>query len=287
LLYSWLCKQYHAFSIVRIDPASKFYQWLFWKVFLLQKLDTFAWKQETQKKRRVEASISRLEKIINTKILGDELDPIQWECPTEDDGQSIGSITLDNNRARKIVANIEEVVELCLSDSNQKDQLLFAIRKFNAATLIMRQKCDFTDEDIMQFQTNIDDSFQVWVRLYSYAGCTNYIHLMSSGHIAEYMFCWRNLHCFSQQGWEHFSSLLKVFFFRRTAHGGHIGWSKAKETHNIAKNKLRPIGLWLQRRMLWLCGIGDSHFLSSKVIPLAVNCNEDLDNNNRDDIHEE
>jgi hypothetical protein len=49
------------------------------------------------KKRRIEAFISRLEKIINTKILGDDLDPLQWECPTEDDGKSIGSITLDNN----------------------------------------------------------------------------------------------------------------------------------------------------------------------------------------------
>jgi hypothetical protein len=51
------------------------------------------------KKRRIEAFISRLKKIINTKILGDEMDSLQWECPTEDDGKSIGSITLDNNRA--------------------------------------------------------------------------------------------------------------------------------------------------------------------------------------------
>ncbi len=40
-----------------------------------------------------------------------------------------------------------------------------------------------------------------------------YIHMLSSGHIAEYLFCWCNLHRFSQQGWEHFNSLLKVFSF--------------------------------------------------------------------------
>jgi len=151
----------------------------------------------------------------------------------------------------------------------------------------MRQKSDFSDDDILQFQANIDDFFQVWVRLYSYAGCTNYIHLMSSGHLAEYMFHWCNLHRFSQQGWEHFNSLLKVFFFRWTAHGGHIGWSKAKETHVVAKNKLRPIGLWLQRRMLWLCCIGDSHFLSSKACKSTTNYNADLDEIDGDDIHEE
>jgi hypothetical protein len=82
------------------------------------------------------------------------------------------------------VANAEELIDLCAPESDRKEQLLFAIRKFNAATGIMRQKSDFSDEQIQLFQANIDDFFQVWVRLYSYAGCTNYIHLLSSGHIA-------------------------------------------------------------------------------------------------------
>jgi hypothetical protein len=235
------------------------------------------------KKNRVQAYIKQLEKIINTKILGDEFDPMQWQCPTEDDG-TIGSLTLDNNRARQIVANIEELVELSVCNNTRKEQLLFAIRKFNAATTVMRQKSDYTDDQIIQFQHNIDDFFQLWVQLYSYSGCTNYIHLLSSGHIAEYMFRWRNLHRFSQQGWEHFNSLLKVFFFRRTAHGGHIGWSKANELVNATKNKLRPIGLWLQRRLLWICGIGDSYF-NNKVASNNTYVTNDEDSIS-DDIHD-
>jgi hypothetical protein len=243
--------------------------------------------ESNSKKKRVEAFIASLEKIINTKILGDELDPLQWECPTEEDGKSIGSITLDNNRARKIVANAEELIELCVPDTDRKESLLFALRKFNAATALMRKKSDFTDDDILQFQANIDDFFQVWVRLYSYAGCTNYIHLLSSGHIAEYMFRWRNLHRFSQQGWEHFNSLLKVFFFRRTAHGGHVGWSKANELVKVTKNKLRPIGLWLQRRMLWLCGIGDAYFLNKCAKSLTEIHEEFADDIDGYDIHDD
>jgi hypothetical protein len=123
--------------------------------------------------------------------------------------------------------------------------------------------------------------------LYSYAGCTNYIHLLSSGHIAEYMFRWRNLHRFSQQGWEHFNSLLKVFFFRQTAHGGHIGWSKAKEASVITKNKLRPIGLWLQRRMMWLCGIGNKLFSSKDGLASSTSgVNDDLEIKNDSDVHD-
>jgi hypothetical protein len=38
------------------------------------------------------------------------------------------------------VANAEELIDLCVPESDQKEQLLFAICKFNAATGIMRQK---------------------------------------------------------------------------------------------------------------------------------------------------
>jgi hypothetical protein len=142
--------------------------------------------------------------------------------------------------------------------------------------LLCVKKKDFTDDEIHQFQVNIDDFFQVWVRLYSYAGCTNYIHLLSSG---QYMFRWQNLHRISQQGWEHFNSLLKVFFFRRTAHGGHGGWSKTRDLATITENKLRPIGLWLQRQMLWICGIGDSYFTNS-------NAPADISNENGNDDYD-
>jgi hypothetical protein len=101
------------------------------------------------------------------------------------------------------------------------------------------------------------------------------------------MFRWQNLHRFSQQGWEHFNSLLKVFFFRRTAHGGHVGWSKAKEAAVITKNKLRPIGLWLQHRMMWLCGIGDKLFSCKGQPPsLTSGDNDDLEINNDVDVHD-
>jgi hypothetical protein len=68
------------------------------------------------------------------------------------------------------VPNAEEVIDVCVPEPDQKEQLLFAICKFNAATAIMRQKSDFADDQIHLFQANIDDFFQVWVRLYSYAG---------------------------------------------------------------------------------------------------------------------
>ncbi len=102
-------------------------------------------------------------------------------------------------------------MDISFISDERKQQFLFVIRKFIAASVIMRQKEECTDAQIINFQNNIDDFFQVWVKLFSQSGCTNYIHFLASGHISEYMFRWRNLHRFSQQGWENFNSLLKVF----------------------------------------------------------------------------
>jgi len=63
--------------------------------------------------------------------------------------------------------------------------------------------------------------------------------MIGSGHVAEYLFKWKNLYRFSQQGWEAMNSLIKTYFFRRISHGGGVrGMSK--------KMRLIPIARWLQ-----------------------------------------
>jgi len=63
-----------------------------------------------------------------------------------------------------------------------------------------------------------------------------------------YLVGWKNLYRHSQQGWEAFNSLLKTFFFRRTGRGGATNQGRGR------KSRLLPIGRWLQRRIIWLCG---------------------------------
>jgi hypothetical protein len=45
----------------------------------------------------------------------------------------------------------------------------------------MRSKEEYSDKDIIHFQSNVDDFFEVWVALFSSARCTNYIHFLASG----------------------------------------------------------------------------------------------------------
>ena len=83
-------------------------------------------------------------------------------------------------------------------------------------------------------------------------GGSDKLHMNGSGHIAEYFCKWKNLYCFSQQGWEAMNSLTKTFFFRRTSHGGGVkGVSK--------KSRLIPIARWLQRRLIFLCRVHEDN----------------------------
>jgi hypothetical protein len=63
--------------------------------------------------------------------------------------------------------------------------------------------------------------------------------MLSSGHLAEYMFKWRSLYQFLQQGFEKFNHVFSTFYFRRTKNGG-------CRQRDAAKSKLLAIGRWLQ-----------------------------------------
>ena len=117
--------------------------------------------------------------------------------------------------------------------------------------ILLRKRDDFSNAEIASYQNHADKFFQAWVRLWQIEGITNYIHMIGSGHIADYLYKWKNLYRYSQQGWEAMNSLIKTFFFRRTSHGGGV-------RGNSKKSRLIPIARWLQRRLVFLCGVSEA-----------------------------
>ena len=118
------------------------------------------------------------------------------------------------------------------------------IGHYRSLFTLLRKKDDFSDDDINKFQTIADYFYNDWIELYGADGVTNYIHMIGSGHVADFLKCYRNLYIHSQQGWEHFNSFLKVYFFRRTTRGG----------GNCGGSKIKPLARWLGRRMVWMSG---------------------------------
>ncbi len=168
----------------------------------------------------------------------------------------MGTLSMDNNRTRLVMNSIELIVEESFANSDpNKHLLLTCFPRYREAIVILRKSTDVSDEEIATFQEHIDAWFRYWVTVYGKEGCANYTHMLSSSHVMRYMQEWRCLHRFSQQGWEALNALIKAYFFRRTNRGG---LSKNSEK----KSKLLGIARWLQRRIMWYSGHGDSLFIN-------------------------
>jgi len=202
----------------------------------------------TAKGNRFDSFFSAANDIVNTNVIGTEFNPGQWDCPKDKAKNEVGIICLDNNRTRKVVESFDLFVDLCIVNENEKQQWKESINHYRKAMKLLRKKTNLTVSELEAFQSHVDHFFVLWVNLTGHEGVTNYIHMLASGHISEYLIYWGNLYDHSQQGWEAFNSLIKTFFFRRTGRGG------AGNKGRGSKSRLRPIARWLSRRVIWMCG---------------------------------
>jgi hypothetical protein len=146
---------------------------------------------------------------------------------------------------RKVIANFDVLIKFCVPKEDRPDWTE-ALSLYQSSILSMRKRNDFTDAEVHEFQWSVNQFAQVWVRINKRKeGITNYIHLMISGHLSDYLFKWRNLYVHSQQGWEALNLAVKKFFFCRTNRGG--GWG--------SRNRLLPVAHWLARRLVWSSGV--------------------------------
>jgi hypothetical protein len=97
------------------------------------------------------------------------------------------------------------------------------MEKYRLAMKILHKQSEYTDDDLNRFQDLIDYFFKNYVRETGVQGITNYLHMLGSGHIKNYMEVHRNLYKFLQQGWEPLNSKYKKVFFGHTQRGGHYG----------------------------------------------------------------
>ena len=203
---------------------------------------------ERHEGKRIKLFLETVERILNVEVFGTPRNPAHWRVPFDIKKKEIGTLTMANGRTRSIMLNLGALIDLCIIDEEDLRKWKHCIPLINRALKKLRQKEDFSDEQILSFQKDVDDFFQVWIDLHGGPGLTNYIHMLSAGHISQYLFRWRNLFRHSQQGWEALNALLKTFYYRRTQRGGAVNQGKGDQS------KLMSVGRWLQRRLLWICG---------------------------------
>lgn len=197
--------------------------------------------------------IEVISQIMNEEILGSVDNRAQWKLPTEavrGESLKIGTINIENYRGRKIMENFSSLVDHCIVDVVKRQKWRYAVSNYNSAMIILRQRHNYSHDDIQRFQLMIDRAYLVLRSMYKRDVATNYFHMLSSRHIAWFMETVGPLNNYSNQGFEALNRLMKRYLNTRTNKGG--GRSKCK-------SKLRPIANLFLRRLIWSFDIHKSY----------------------------
>lgn len=188
--------------------------------------------------------VAAVEQVVRAEIVATTERDGHWKFPLAE-GKTpleIGKVSFTKGKARKFAENVDLLLDICYPGDNQlRDSLKGAIGSYREAIAVLRKKSAYTDDEIEQFQTNIDKWYCVWVETYGRSGCTNYIHMLSTGHIREEMRRLKCLYWYSQEGLEAVNALIKSYFFRRTSQGGGKGDGVHNRMLSIAKLVLRKM----------------------------------------------
>jgi hypothetical protein len=209
------------------------------------------WDERDQDNYARDKMLVDVVKVVNTRILGKPKRPANWRIITTMDSENrtmLGDQSMPNRHVRKFIEQIDVITEVVILDEERRQSWNQVIGLWSNLMTQARQKEDFSDEDINRFEDMCDEFYESWIALNGQKGITNYFHMVGAGHLTYYLRHYRNLYRFSQQGWESLNAMLKQIFFRRTQRGGNGG--KKDEINS----KSKPIGRWLQRRMMFLSG---------------------------------
>jgi hypothetical protein len=198
---------------------------------------------------RFEAYYQSIEHIVNETILDDDDHMAQWRFPLSEDKNGVGQLRMHNPHTRKFIQCLDVLIEQCVVEDVRRQKWIKAVEYHRAAMTICNSMKISKMPKLLNIKRNADHFFQEWVELHGIRGMTSHIHLAGSGHIANFLFRWRNLYRHSQQGWEALNNLVKTFAHRRTQLGGNMG-----SGNGAHKSMLLPVGRWLQRRIFWVLG---------------------------------
>ena len=134
------------------------------------------------------------------------------------------------------------------------------IEQFQDVIVALIKRSDFSDDEIVALQRNIDLFHEAWYELCGKDGLTNYIHLLGSGHVMYYLKKYRNLYRFSNQAWERLNNMLKMFYLQKTQRG-----ESGKYLSKVGPSHTRPMARWMQRILMWNTGLGEKFFKGEEL----------------------
>jgi hypothetical protein len=83
--------------------------------------------------------------------------------------------------------NLNDFIDISIINPTRREKFRECMKYHNELFIIVRQQHDITNDDIDKFQLLADSFYKTWIEIADREGITNYIHIIGSGHIAEFM----------------------------------------------------------------------------------------------------
>ncbi|KAL7559833.1 hypothetical protein ACA910_015372 [Epithemia clementina (nom. ined.)] len=80
--------------------------------------------------KRIETFLAHIARVMNTKVLGSNDNPTQWQVPYDVTTKTIAVICIDNERIRKVITNFEELVRSCVSDPTEMQERIACVSSY-------------------------------------------------------------------------------------------------------------------------------------------------------------
>ena len=157
---------------------------------------------------------------------------MQWKLRyTKDSGSiSLEAIQLWNNATCACLTAIDVIIERSIAGHGElASRIIIATSKYKEAMELLTLHCELSEDEIENFQSLIDDFFEIWVGIFGDHGVTNYIHMLASGYIHYFLKQYKCLHLYSQQGWEALNGKIQTFIHQSSKRGGHHSGTKNGE----------------------------------------------------------
>ncbi len=166
---------------------------------------------------------------------------MQWKLRyTKEDGNvTLEAIQLQNNSTRACLSFIDTIIEASVgNDETMSSTLIIAMEKYEEALKLLTLHCELTEDEIEDFQTLINDFFELWIGIFGSQGVTNYIHRLASGHVSYFLKEYKCLYLYSQQGWEALNGEIQTFIHQNSQCGGHnSGTKKGDRSYILVPHK--------------------------------------------------
>jgi hypothetical protein len=114
---------------------------------------------------------------------------------------------------------------------------------------------DYVEADIDALEISIQKCYAMLMKIAGMKGCTNYFHLLGSGHIIWLTRGYGNLWRWRNEGVESLNETLSLRYNKFNNRGGNKGNSKNKDI----KEKCHPfqiLGAWMARLTMWQFRLG-------------------------------